>query len=230
MHHSIFIAVACTLLTILYLSRRKWLRAIGKFLIAVDTETPEYDAIVLMNGNISTRPFRAAKLYNEKAAPILLARLADTEEVRMKVIPNISESTCTLLMRLKVTDNDIRFLKSERWIAGTWDEAVLLCGYIRKNNYRKILIVTDAFHTRRARWAFRKVMGDDNIELCCATTPITLNIANHWWASEYGIVQVFVEYLKFLHYQRIYRATKNKPRPLETDLPLAQDIRPLIHK
>jgi uncharacterized SAM-binding protein YcdF (DUF218 family) len=230
MHYSIFLFVTCGLLAALHLSRQKWLRAIGNFLIAVDTATPDYDAIVLMNGNISTRPFRAAKLYKERPAPILLARLADTEEVRMGVIPNISESTCTLLTRLGVPEGEIRFLKSERWIAGTWDEAILLCAYVRKNNYRKVLIVTDAFHTRRARWAFRKVMSDDNFEFYCAGTPVTLNIANHWWSSEYGIVQVLVEYLKFMHYRRLFRATKNSPRPQESDLPLARDIRPLVHK
>jgi len=214
---------------IIYVARHRLLRAIGNFLISKDKPGEECDAIVLMNGNISTRPFCAVELHKKYRAPILIARLADTEEVRLGAIPNISEATRDLLVRLDVPPGDIHLLQSEHWIAGTWGEAILHCAYFRAHNYRKIIIVTDAFHTRRAIWAFRKVIRNDAVELSCVATRYTLDIASQWWRSEYGLVQVVVEYLKFLHYRRLASSGKNNPAPVESDLPLARDIRPIVH-
>ena len=217
------------LLVIIYTARYRLLRAVGSFLISNDREYENCDAIVLMNGNISTRPFRAAELHKKYRAPILIARLADTEEVRLGVIPNISEATRDLLFRLNVAPSDIHLLRSEHWIAGTWSEAILHCDYIRANNCRKIIIVTDAFHTRRAHWAFRKVMQNDDVVFRAAATRYSLDLAGRWWRSEYGLVQLVVEYLKFLHYRRLGRSAKHKPAPVESDLPLAGDVRPIVH-
>ncbi len=220
----IFLAV----LGVLYLARRPIFRTVGNFLISKDKAHEHPDAIVLMNGNISTRPFRAVELYKNHPAPILLARLADTQEVRMGVIPNISEATRDLLVKLGVSGAHIHLLKSDRWIAGTWNEAILHCATIRNHNFQKITIVSDAFHTRRARWTFRKVMRDNEVDFRCAATPYTLDVSKQWWRSEYGLVQVVVEYLKFLHYLRIERDARHKPAPVESELPTADEIRPLI--
>jgi uncharacterized SAM-binding protein YcdF (DUF218 family) len=216
------------LVLVVYAFRNTIMRAVASFLVSKDTDNGNCDAIVLMNGNISTRPFCAAGLYQKYRVPVLLARLADTEEVRLGVIPNISEATRALLVKRDVPAGDIYLLKSERWVAGTWGEAILLCAHIRENNYRKVVIVTDAFHTRRAIWTFRKVMQDDEVEFSCAATPYTLGIANQWWRSEYGLVQVLVEYLKFFHYRRLARSGKHNPTPQESDLPMASEIRPLV--
>jgi uncharacterized SAM-binding protein YcdF (DUF218 family) len=212
----------------LFVIRRYLLRAIAKFLIATENDPSEFDAIVLLNGNISTRPFCASKLYKRCAAPILIARLADTEETRMGIIPNISQATVKLLHKLNVPAADVHLLESQHWVAGTWDEAILLLAYIRKMNYRNIIIVTDAFHSRRARWTFRRLSQDSGITFRCVATPFTLGIANQWWRSEFGLVQVFVEHLKFLHYRRLGFSLAKQGVPQETDLPLAKDVRRII--
>ena len=168
------------LLAIIYATRHRLLHAAGSFLISHERENENCDVIVLMNGNISTRPFCAIKLHQKYRVPILIARLADTEEVRLGVIPNISEATRDLLVRLDVPPGEIHLLQSEHWIAGTWGEAVLHCTYIRANNYRNVVIVTDAFHTRRARWAFRKVMRNNDINFRCVATRYSLDIASQW--------------------------------------------------
>lgn len=158
----------------------------------------------------------------------MLARLADTEEVRLGVIPNISDATRELLVRLGVADADIKMLSPDRWVAGTWAEATVLCAHIRAEGYRKVAIVTDAFHTRRARWTFRKVMRSGDVEFFCVATGYSLGLMNRWWQSEYGLVQVFTEYVKFLHYRRIQRATRRGPPPAETDLPQTKETRQYI--
>jgi uncharacterized SAM-binding protein YcdF (DUF218 family) len=200
-------------------SARYWvLRKIGRFLV-VDDDPVSCDAIVLLNGNLSTRAYRAVEVYNRYRAPILIARLADTEEVLLGVIPNISDATRELLIRRGVAAADIIVVTSNRWVAGTWAEAILLCARIRKSGYGAVTIVTDAFHTRRARWTFRKVMRDDKVEFACAATAYSLKLADQWWRSEYGLVQVFVEYIKFGHYRRLQHAAARRDPPAERDLP-----------
>ena len=220
--------LAAGILLLLYLGRRPILGRIGQFLVDADRPSPDPDLIVLMNGNISTRPFLAADLYKQHKAPIVLARLSDTEETRMGVIPNISEATRDLLIRLGVDGDDVFLLKSDRWIAGTWYEAILHCKFIRENGYQRIAIVTDAFHTRRAVWTFRKNKPDTGVTFFGAPTRFSMGLVSKWWHSEFGLIQVVNEYLKFLHYRRLARSVKAHEPPSEEDLLPEEQIRPVI--
>lgn len=51
-------------LVVLYSARQRVLRKIGRFLLVNDAP-PRCDAIVLLNGNISTRTYRAAALRQQ---------------------------------------------------------------------------------------------------------------------------------------------------------------------
>ncbi|MGA8261859.1 MAG: YdcF family protein [Arenicellales bacterium] len=212
---------------LLYCARRPLLRAVAAPLVTNDEER-SCDAIVLLNGNISTRPYRAVQLYESCRVPILMARVADTEEVRLGLIPNISETTVRLLVRLGVARRDVDFRSSDRWVAGTWDEAVLLCARIRAHGYRSVAIVTDAFHSRRARWTFRKVMNDADVDFFCVTTEFSRRQAEFWWRSESGHIQVLMEYIKFLHYRWHLRERMRRIPPRESDLPPADETRRLV--
>jgi len=212
---------------LLYSARHRLLRKTGRFLV-VNDEPAACDAIVLLNGNISTRTYRAAELHKRTGAPVLIARLADTEEVRLGVIPNISDATRELLQRRGVAADRIEVLTSERWIAGTWAEAIILCDLIRRRGWRAVTIVTDAFHTRRARWTFRGVMRDPEVAFSCAATPYSLQLMDQWWRSQYGMVQVVVEYMKFLHYVRLHRRARRRGPPSERDLPAAAATRRMV--
>ncbi len=216
----IIIAAAVALLLAL---RRPLLRAAVRPLVATDEIARPCDAIIVMNGNISTRPRLAARLHRMLAAPVLLARLADTEEVRLGVIPNVSEATRRLLIRLGVAPEQAVLVASDRWIAGTWAEASLLCDTIRERGWRRVVIVTDCYHTRRARWTFRRLMADSAVEFLCAATPYSLGTRSWWWRSEYGLVQVTVEYLKFLHYIRLAR--RHRGPATAPALPSADTVR-----
>ena len=214
-------------LGLLYLFRRTLLRAVAGFLV-VSPEAPQpCDAVVLMNGNISTRPYRAAELARENDCPVYLARLADTQEVRMGIIPNISEATQRLLIELGVPESQVRLVKSERWIGGTWDEALLLCPLLKADGHLRVSIVSDAFHTRRARWTFSKMASNPEMSFNTVSSRYSEGIRSAWWVSEYGLVQLVVEYLKLGHYAiRFLKAGKNLPR--ESDLPMAREVRPIV--
>lgn len=210
----------------LYVVRVPLLRRVGRWLVSRDEPREPHDVLVLMNGNLGTRPYLAARVWRERPTPILIARLADTEEVRLGVIPNVSDAAGTLLERLGVAPRDIHLLRDEGWVAGTWNEALLHSAHIRAAGFTRVLVVTDAFHTRRARWTFRRLLGDHGVSVRCAATGYSLGIVDHWWRGEYGLIQVVVEYLKFLHYWR----SRNRFPTSAAHLPSADEVRDILRR
>ena len=53
-------------------------------------------------------------------------------------------------------------------------------------------------------WAFHRILGE-GFEIRCARSRFSEGLAGQWWRSEYGLVQVVIEYLKFAHYWMQYR-------------------------
>lgn len=216
---SLYILAAAVLaLIVLYSARRRVLRTTARLLVVNDAAA-SCDAIVLLNGNISTRAYRAAELHRRTGAPILMARLADTEEVRIGVLPNITDATRDLLLHRGAPADSVRVVSSDRWIAGTWAEAMLLAERIRAAGWREVAIVTDAFHTRRARWTFRTAMAGEPVVFTCAATPFSLGLIDRWWRSEYGVVQVIIEYIKLIYYRFAYGKAARRGPPSVHDLP-----------
>ncbi len=207
----------------LFALRRYWLRLIASGLVSADGENANCDALVVMNGNISTRPYRAYELYQQNPVPILIARLADTQEVQLGVIPNYSQATADLLIMLGVAKQHVCVIETDRWVAGTWSEAVVLCERIRQQKYQDVCIVTDVFHSKRALRMFANVMASDGVTFVTASSRYSQNLRAQWWCSEYGIVQVVVEYLKTLHYWRLRHFGSRPMRASE--LPLAEKTR-----
>lgn len=214
-------------LGLLYAWRVPLLRRVGGLLV-VEDPTDALDAVVLLNGGMSTRPYRARDLYREQRVPVLLARLADTEEIRLGVIPNISDATAELLRRLGVAPEHLCVASTGKWVAGTRDEAVVLCALIRERGYHRVALVTDAFHTRRARRIFRDVANDPSLEFLAVSSRFTAAVKDGWWRSQYGFVQVFTEYLKFVHYFYTIWWHRASLPATESDLPPADPVRRMV--
>lgn len=68
---------------------------------------------------------------------------------------------------------------------------------------KHIILVTDAFHTARAHYAFKKVLnahGYKNIKIeMSAASNDNFNETN-WWKSEIGISMYILEPIKYLFY------------------------------
>jgi uncharacterized SAM-binding protein YcdF (DUF218 family) len=67
--------------------------------------------------------------------------------------------------------------------AGTWEEALAVTEAARARGWRRLLIVTSAYHTRRALWSFRRaVHGDRDVGVRSAAGFSRLR-PSRWWAS-----------------------------------------------
>lgn len=92
-------------------------------------------------------------------------------------------------------------------VTSTYAEAERLKVYLdqRATPVKSVMLVSDSYHMRRARWAYRQVLGDE-IELLMAPVPFERSpFAQRWWEDPLSAQMVKEEYLKFAYYVARYQ-------------------------
>lgn len=92
-------------------------------------------------------------------------------------------------------------------VSSTYDEIMRVREYAVEHKFRSILVVTSAYHSRRARWTLCHVFRGSGVEIGLATAapgkqspwPTT------WWLHKAGWQMVPVEYGKMVYYWLRYR-------------------------
>lgn len=184
-----------------------WIAARG---LIVRAELPHADAMVVLAGSSAylERTGRAAQLFREGRAPRII--LTNDDEYagwsnELQRNPLYVERAAQALTRAGVPVADIETLKQT--VSSTHDEALLLREYAEKHSLRSILIVTSAYHSRRALWTFRKVFEGSGIDVGLTIaepgeqtpSPVT------WWLQPSGWRAVPGEYIKLIYYRLHYR-------------------------
>ena len=95
----------------------------------------------------------------------------------------------------------------------TFDEAEDCLAYGTKMKWKRIIIVTDEFHTRRAHHAFEKIFGDSKIQVEVAGASNEIFSIEDWWKSDRGIMAYFGETIKF----PVYFFAGREPRIVRND-------------
>ena len=87
-------------------------------------------------------------------------------------------------------------------VASTYEEAEVVRDYAQQRGLRSILIVTSAYHSRRALWVFSKVFRDTGIRVGLRAVPPGKESPEPatWWLSVRGWRLVPTEYVKMLYY------------------------------
>jgi uncharacterized SAM-binding protein YcdF (DUF218 family) len=171
---------------------------------SVNDPAPKVDAIVVLGGGPDNRPPAAAELYRAGVAPLVLymdVKLTAGErmERRMGIEDTESDGTRLLLLTNGVPEKAIEKIGTQ--VASTYDEARAVRDWARHSRVQSIEIVTDIFHTRRARWVFRRELKGTGIEIHMAGIPTEDYNATNWWQSEEGVIAFQNEIAKYLYYQ-----------------------------
>lgn len=161
------------------------------------------DAIVILGGGPETRPFAAAKLYHQGVAPKVLymnVKLGPAEE--LGVVATEPELTRRILLSNGVPESAQVVLGTN--VANTFDESRAVRDWARQTGASSIVITTDLFHTRRARWIFNRELHDKPIKInVVAVEPIRFKMTN-WWQHEDGLVFFQNEIIKYAYYRLKY--------------------------
>ncbi len=94
-------------------------------------------------------------------------------------------------------------------VISTYQEAERVKAFIEAHpdQIRSVIVVTDAYHTRRARWAYEKVLGDQ-VKVIMAPVPFEqAGYSSRWWANATSRKLVLTEYLKYFFYLLRYQWT-----------------------
>jgi len=176
----------------------------ARFLTVRDVLEPA-DVIYVLNGDPNLRPAHAARLYLMGLAPqVVIARAGDSPMVKLGLQLNTTDMCINVLRKLGVPQASIVELKSSGGVGSTFDEAQLLRTYAREHSLRRIIVVTSAFHTRRAGWIMRRVFRDTSAQIAMAPVEDPKYSPSNWWTREDGQVAVNDEYVKLVWYRLRY--------------------------
>jgi uncharacterized SAM-binding protein YcdF (DUF218 family) len=188
-----------------------WLLAWG-LARALITSAPlgHADAILVLSGSASyvERTRHAALLYRNHVAPTILLtddRLKGGWSTREQRNLYTVERSLGELQANGVPPSAVIVLPDP--VSNTHDEALAALRYADRNSLRSLLVVTSAYHSRRALWTFRRELGNREVVVGIdpaapgQQTPAPLT----WWWSRRGWRDVAGEYVKLAGYLVRYR-------------------------
>jgi len=87
-------------------------------------------------------------------------------------------------------------------VTSTYDETEVVRNYAQQHGLHSILIVTSAYHSRRALWVFTRVFRDTGIQIGLDAVPPGQQSPPPatWWLRLRGWQQVPTEYVKMVYY------------------------------
>jgi len=174
-------------------------------MLIVSAPLDKADAIVVLSGSsvFVERTQLAAQLYAEGRS----SRVILTNDNRQggwlsceQRNPFFYERARWELERLGVPPSSIEVIDTP--VGSTREEAVVVGNYAASKGLTSILIVTSAYHSRRALRTFRRVVKDD-VTVGLVAVPPGLQTPNpgDWWLSSQGWRTVAGEYLKLIGYE-----------------------------
>jgi len=177
----------------------------GAFLVA-RSELASADVLVLLSGapNYTERAQRAAELWHEHRAPRIVLTNDGTRGPWSQAEqrnPFFYERTLAELLRAGVPKESVYVLPQQ--VSSTYDEANEVRKYAEANGVRSVLVVTSAYHSRRALWTYRRVFNDNKFVI--GMSPAAAPNPAVWWLTVEGWRTVPVEYVKLIYYWIHYR-------------------------
>ena len=179
-----------------YLARGLLLTSVARFL---DVSEPprQSDAVLVLGGGANDRPFVAAALVRSGlATQVLVPTVHLSSENREGLGPPEHEVICGALRARGLPPDRITLLPGE--CGSTLDEARSLARFLDSKPGATVTVVTHAFHTRRARRLFRRILGDRIQQVHFVAAPCDRFTAEDWWQSEDGFATYTTEYIKLL--------------------------------
>jgi uncharacterized SAM-binding protein YcdF (DUF218 family) len=87
-------------------------------------------------------------------------------------------------------------------VSGTKDEALLVGAEAQKRGWRRVMIVTSGYHSRRSLWLFDLYAKNGDVEFGIASPPTGQQTPDplYWWLSPKGWNMVAGEYMKSAYY------------------------------
>jgi uncharacterized SAM-binding protein YcdF (DUF218 family) len=185
-------------LILLWLFRISILSAMGSYLIRESEAVPAQRIFVLGGGSLD-RGFKAARLWHQGFAPQIICTGAHISGSIRSIGLEYTEAEVTQ-MRIQSLDVDSSLVQVLNMGTSTMEESDIILNYCLINDWNKIIIVSDKFHTHRIRDVFVKKFRKAGIEVIIVGAASSRYDENEWWKKEEGLIMVNNEYIKHLYY------------------------------
>jgi uncharacterized SAM-binding protein YcdF (DUF218 family) len=191
---AIILLLALILGVISFIFKEQILLAIGNYLVIQDELNP-VDVIHVIAGE-DNRTEYAIRLYQQGYGKTIFFTGGWCTHHKYYH----GEHGMQLALEAGVPMEDIDFDDSK--VTSTYSETIHLKAWMdqRSTPIRSVIVVSDPFHMRRARWTTRQVLGKD-VEIIMAPVPFTrTSYLRQWWKDELSRKYVEQEYLKIVYY------------------------------
>ncbi|MDF1881151.1 YdcF family protein [Sulfurimonas sp. MAG313] len=168
----------------------------------IDNATKGADCVLILSGNYKTRPDHAAMLMQENYSN----RLYHTDQRQeyskhYEIFGYAFEKAQKVLATYSLSADIIPSIKGGA--TSTFDEAHDFVAFLKEHPMKHVILVTDAFHTARAHYAFRKILDlngykDIIIEMSAASNNAFTE--STWYKTERGVSAYILEPIKYLFY------------------------------
>ena len=171
---------------LLFLVRHPLLRLAGDWLVVSDPIDHADAIVVLGDDNFEgDRAARAAELFQARWAPLVVASgrmlrpYAGVADLIARDLEGRGVPVAAVIPFAHHADN-------------TLTEAQALRGMVAQRHWHRILVVTSNYHTRRARYIFRKVFPSD-VSVIVEPARSSDYDPDRWWESRSGLKLFFTE-------------------------------------
>ena len=179
-----------------------------------DNASKGADAIIILSGGRMTRTPKGLDLWQKGFAPLIFLT---NEQPRNSNYQHLEISNLEFAKRVAAQSNaNVPWAVIPSISGGgtsTFDEAVDTLRLAKERDWRRIIIVTDHFHTRRALYAFEKVFDKSGIEVQVGAANNEIFDATNWWTSDIGISSFVLETIKY----PIYLFWSEEPKLVRND-------------
>jgi uncharacterized SAM-binding protein YcdF (DUF218 family) len=200
-------AVRRTILVLLGLAAvaAVWLLFYGGRYLQHEDPLQKADAIFVLAGTRLERPFEAVDLYKEGYAPtiVLSPGRPDPGEAVLRQrgirFPSEVELQRDALVQLGVPATAI--VATQGYVDNTAQEATLLRSMVTSQHWRRVIIVTSKYHTRRAGFALRRGLDGTGAEVVIRATRYDASDPARWWRSRTDFRFASSEWQKLIVYR-----------------------------
>jgi len=165
-------------------------RGLGTWLVVIDPLVTS-DAIFVLDGKSPHRELEAAVLYREHWAPrvaVTRPRSDLAEEVRREFgLETEQDNISRTLRRSGVPETAI--IRLDRVVENTEQELQVDFDYARAHGFRRVILVSSPYHTRRIRIIWRSRFQRDVAAVIRATRYERVD-ASRWWRSRRSLEDV----------------------------------------
>lgn len=178
-----------------YFQRETLLAGMGRWLNVAGRLEQPVDAVIVLGGGATTRPFVAVEIIRAGLArKILIPKVELSGDSLDGLVPAEQEITREIVLRSGVSADTAVLLTSE--VGSTEGEALVTAAYLRAHPGERLAIVTSDYHTRRARIMFSRACRQYAANMVFIGAPTDGFDASTWWRCEPGLIAYFTEYLK----------------------------------